>query len=152
MNCIDIISTPCFLWLCFQRSIYIHLFTSFRSLTFVNFNICMTLSTLFLNDWPIHCYGHYPHKTAPYTRSFGAGLMLPFDTTLVTAIIVLSSVTIVLASLEFCTDRISITLWVQLMAYKVSYFIATLISMLYACTVHCSLLSSILCYAGTMLW
>lgn len=137
----------------FERSIYIHLFTSFRNLTFMDFNICTTLSTLFPNYWPMRCYGHYPHKTAPSTRSsFGAGLMLPFATTLVTAVPVLSYDTVVLASLEFCTDRTSITFWVQLTAYKVSYFIATLKSMLYACTMHCSLLSSILCYAGTMLW
>lgn len=136
----------------FERSIYIHLFTSSRNPTFMNFNICMTLSTLFSSNWPMHRYGHYPRKRAPSTRSFGACLMLPFTTTLVTAVTVLSSLTIVLPSLEFCTDRISITFCVLLTSYKVSYFITTLIFMLYACTVHCSLLGIILCYAGTMLW
>lgn len=36
-------------------------------------------------------------------------LMLPFATILVTAVPVLSYDTVVLASLEFCTDKISIT-------------------------------------------
>lgn len=89
----------------FERSIYIHLFTSFRNLTFMDFNARHGAHYSLMTDECIAMDTVHIRQLHPPE----APLMLPFATTLVTAVPVLSYDTVVSASLKFCTDRISIT-------------------------------------------